>query len=152
MDATGDTTFSKALNAFKGNDASFEEYPDLLFAWLEGFGAATQALLVNNQEKACYQCLSPIFGEVSRYTPLKDPGRDHFISATCTDGVYIPYSVAASATAAGLALEMMLDWASGKNGNRLRTRAIDTDPTVTKLVKDRSPDRDKRCPKCFPTL
>ncbi|MFC4349602.1 ThiF family adenylyltransferase [Kordiimonas lipolytica] len=148
IDATGDSTFSNGLNLFR---KSQDQYPPVLFVWLEGLGAATQALLTLDNELACYRCLEPDFGERPRYSPLKAHKETYFESATCSDGAYIPYSVASSVMAAGLALEMMLDWAAGRPGKSLRTRLVDTDPQITKTVKDTSPSKHIRCPVCFPT-
>lgn len=150
VDATGDTVFSRSLNGYKFECENSKTFPDVLFVWLKGLGAACQAFLVIGNKKACYQCLEASFNEHSRYEPLKNPKADIFQSAKCGDGIYIPYSVASAATAAGLALEMMLDWSKGDPRKLLRTRLIESDPEITKYVKDRSPDKFKRCPLCFP--
>ena len=148
IDATGDSTFSNGLNQFSKNQA---QYPPILFVWLEGLGAAAQAFMIRDEDSACYRCLAPVVGERPRYHPLKNYGENVFEAASCSDGPYIPYSVAASATAAGLALEMMLDWAGGAPGKSLRTRLVDANPEVTRFVKDTTPTRHKNCPICYPT-
>lgn len=151
IDATGDTVFSRSLNSYKFENKRSELYPDILFVWLKGLGAACQSFLVQGNEKACYQCLETDFGKDQRFEPLRNPNDDFFQPAKCGDGIYIPYSVASAAIAAGIALEMMLDWSKGNPKKRLRTRLIDTDPKVTKQVKDVSPDKIRKCPQCFPS-
>ncbi len=149
VDATGDSTFSNGLNCFR-KEQNF--YPPIVFIWLEGLGAAAQSFMVAESNGACYRCLTPVLNEKPRYSPLKDLGQNFYEAANCADGTYIPYSVASSVTAAGLALEMMLDWAAGKPGKLLRTRLIDTNPEVTRIVKDTTPQKNKKCPLCFPSL
>ena len=152
VDATGDETLSNAINRRFSAKRGESETSTFLYVWLAGLGAAAQALLVDDPEKACYRCLAPEFGGTARYSPLKNDKDSYFVAATCSDGPYIPYSVAAAATAAGLALELMLDWATGDPKKKLRTRLIDTDPEVTRNIKDSSPVKHQKCPVCNSTI
>lgn len=150
VDATGEEAVSRALNErARGIESATKTLPPVLYVYLFGNGAAAQALFAGDEGKACFKCLEVGFGGLRKYMPMRNEAIEpDLIPATCSDGAYIPYSVGSSVIAAGLALEMMLEWASSRERKYLRTRLIDTDPARTKYVKDVSPIKSEGCPCC----
>lgn len=149
IDATGEQAVSDVLNADFVN-ARREGATALtsLHVSLLGGGVAAQALLVDKPEYACFRCLRLDHG-VERFRVL-DP--DHPVALTpanCGEGAFFPYGVGASAIAAGLALQMSLDWVKGLPTPRLRTIQINYDATFR--IRDVNAPALEKCPACATT-
>lgn len=145
IDATGIEHVAEDLNRRKLTSGSF---PPIVHVWLFGNGIAAQAFAnLGSVGKACYRCLRPRLSEPWKFDPRKnvsDPG--HAVSGTCGDGVFLPYGVYASSSAASLGAQLVHDWACASPTPLLRTRTID--PDRAKILPGRSPDRDPTCPAC----
>ena len=147
VDATGEEALSLALNhLFVARRREGEHTPDVLHVWLFGNGAAAQALLVDRPQYACFKCLKPDHDGQRRFDPLKSGTAVVRTAAACGEAQYVAYGVAAPAMAAALALQLVLDWASGNPEPRLRTVRIEKNDTVE--IKDRNPKPSDRCPAC----
>ena len=82
-----------------------------------------------------------------RHRILRPEAHNGLLSnAACGDGLYAPFPVSTSATAAALALELVLSWNSGSPGHRFRTRLLD--PKRAFLVKDMNLTPSDACPAC----
>jgi hypothetical protein len=66
--------------------------------------------------------------------------------ANCGEGVYFAYGPGASAIAAGLMAQMLLDWVGGHPEPKLRTIRISHE--ATHQPKDQSPSKLEACPIC----
>jgi len=141
IDATGEEGVGLALN-----DHLYNSEVARLHVALFGNGAAAQALLVDGHEYGCYRCLKTPDGRQWRFDPMKSGFAPQEKTAACGEGQFIPYAVAAPATAAGLALQLALAWRSGNPSPRLRTMRID--PEVTRQVGDKNPSKMDGCPAC----
>lgn len=145
IDTTGDWNTQNAINEWF---VSAEDNPvkGVLYSWICDNGAAVQSFLSLSDDEYCFRCLRPDPMKPWRYTAVNPKFEAIVHDATCGDGAYYPYSVAAPAMAAGLATEMILGWANGKPGPRLKTvvvdheRGIDRPPTTPSASKD--------CPAC----
>lgn len=147
VDATGEEALSMSINHhFIAHRRHHETTPDVLHVRLFGNGAAAQALLVDGSEFACFKCLKPDHGGDWRFNPLKAGGAPTQTMASCGEAQYIAYGVAAPVMAAALALQLILDWNSGKPAPRMRTIRIEKKDT--QQVNDKNPDRSPRCPAC----
>lgn len=141
IDATGSEALSWALN---DRLQSLPRFVPSIFVWNEGGGAASQCLLVDTPKAACYRCLTDRNGH-ARFSPLKNPGADPFVSGPC-DSAYVPYPAMVSMQAAALAARVILDWVDGRPGKRLRT--LTHDHEQGKIVRDTTPERTSQCPAC----
>jgi molybdopterin/thiamine biosynthesis adenylyltransferase len=141
IDATGEEALAIALN-----DHLFGGQAARLHVALFGNGAAAQALLVDGDEYACYRCLKTIDGKQWRYDPMKPGNAPEERAAACGEGNFIPYAVAAPSMAAGVALQLALDWRSGDPSRRLRTLQIDK--KLASNIDDKNPKKLKDCPAC----
>ncbi len=145
IDATGDWNTQIAVNeAFLNGDGVKAQA--VLYSWICGNGAAVQSFVSTANDDYCFRCLRPDAGDKWRYTALKPKYEETIEEATCGDGAYYPYSVAAPAIAAGLSIEMILGWANGKAGSRLKTIVIDHERGVER--KPTTPTRAAKCPAC----
>lgn len=146
IDATGEQAVSDVLNAdFVQARRERGSTPTSLHVWLVGSGVAAQALLADSPDHACFRCLRTAHG-IERFR-LLDP--DHQVALTpanCGEGSYFAYGVGAPAMAAGLALQMCLDWAKGAPSPRLRTIRINHEATFE--VKDKNAAPLESCPAC----
>jgi molybdopterin/thiamine biosynthesis adenylyltransferase len=145
IDATGEEALSLALNdrAVTGRPGS----PPHLFVWLTGNGAAAQAILTGEPDRACLKCLNPVLGGEPRFRILRDPASTEIGSnPACADPHYIPFPVSRSVAAAALACDLVLDWANGDPGHRLRNHIFDH--TAAFRVGSSSPAPSKSCPAC----
>lgn len=145
IDATGEEALSIALNhhAVRHRPA----FPPMIFVWIAGNGAAAQAILCDGPEHACFKCQKPALAAAPRHRVLKPDADNAPISnAACGDGLYAPFPVSASTTAAALALDLALAWSSGNPGLRFRTRVLD--PKRAFQVKDMNLSRSDACPAC----
>lgn len=146
IDATGERAASDVLNADlvharreRRNAAAS------LHVWLVGSGVAAQALLADNANHACFRCLRTPHG-VERFR-LQNPDHPTALkAANCGEGAYFAYGVGAPAIAAGLALQMCLDWAKGAPSPRLRTIRINHGATFE--IKDKNVTPLENCPAC----
>ena len=147
VDATGDYNTSIALNDWWVKMPKSEHPSGLIHSWVFGNGVAVQSFLNLKDEYACYRCLKPSFGEPWRYSPLKDRKQELTLAAArCGEAGYVPFATDAPIAAAGLTLRAILDWASGKPGQRLRTTTLDYEQG--NFVRWASPFPDDDCPAC----
>ena len=144
IDATGEWNVQYALNARFHDSTSSPSA--ILHCWISGNGAAAQALLNQRGDEFCFRCLRPDMAKPPRYPALAPHVEANIAEATCGDGAFYPYSVAAPAIAAGLATELVVGWANGKPGPRLRTIAIDSKRSIQR--KPTTPTRHEDCPAC----
>jgi len=145
IDATGDWNTQNAVNAaFLKNENM--DVQAVLYSWICGNGAAAQSFLSIAGDPYCFRCLRPDANKKWRYTGLNPKYEETIEDATCGDGAYFPYSVAAPAIAAGLSTEMILGWANGKVGSRLKTIVIDHERGAGR--KPTTPSRSLNCPAC----
>ena len=147
IDATGDRAVSDVLNhtAVRAR-RMVADVPTVLHVWLVGSGVAAQALLVDGAEHACYRCLRLKKPGEERFPVLRDDHDAALIPANCGEGSYFAYGVGAPAVAAGLAIQMCLDWAKGTPSPRFRTVRVVHE--ATKQVKDQNPGNLADCPAC----
>lgn len=147
VDATGEEALSIAINEhFLRLGREGKTIPPRLHAWLFGNGAAAQALFVDGSEYACFRCLKAGHPLRWRFDPMKSGESAETTAAACGEGRFIPYGVAAPIIAAGVALQLVLDWANGDPSPRLRTMSIDK--RTTKTINDKNAEKSKTCPAC----
>lgn len=146
MDVTGEEAVSLALN--EALVRRRPNAPDAIYAWLAGNGAAAQVLLVTGGgiPGACLKCLRPSLQEQRAWWPMRGGDGVAEVAVACGEAAFVPYGVAASAIAAGLAMRMCLDWARGRADPTLRTLRVDTAATVA--LDDLSPAPEPGCPAC----
>lgn len=145
IDATGDFPVSINLASLvhlaRSNQQSSTE---ILHIWLEGNGVAARALL-NNGQGACRNCLKTLDGK-ERYALLRPEHPAAITPANCGEGAFFAYGPGASVIAAGLAVQMALDWVAGATGPNMRTIRIDE--TATFGSKNQNPPRLEGCRVC----
>lgn len=147
IDATGDEPTSLALNHHQCIERQRTETPrPTLFVWLFGNGATAQALLVRDQEAACYKCLRPVHGQPWRFYPLPAAYVPEEMPAACGEAPYLPYGPAAPMMAAALAAKMCQDWVADEASPLLRTIRIDK--TASRDIEDQDPAQAPSCPAC----
>jgi molybdopterin/thiamine biosynthesis adenylyltransferase len=145
IDATGEETLSIALNHF-GVDHR-PDFPPTMYVWIVGNGGAAQALLCDGPEHACFKYLKPQLAEQPRLRVRRqDTGVTLQRMGACGDGLYAPFPVSASVSAAAMALDLVLDWNAGKPGHHLRTRTFDA--TQCFAPKDTTLSPSSTCPAC----
>lgn len=146
IDATGDWNFQSALNCLFLETFGNIKTKAILHTWIVMNGAAVQSFLNLCDDFACFRCLKPEFDGPWRY-PATKTDKDLIVQpASCGEGAYIPYSVAASAMAASLALCAAIDWSSGNPGSRLRTTVVDF--KHGRAQKPATPSPSDKCPAC----
>jgi len=150
VDATGEETLSMAINSLL--ISLRPKAPDALYIALFGNGAAAQALFVsgNSSDGACRKCLHPVLFDAPKFYPIAAGWGAREVPAACGESAFLPYGVAASAIAAGLASRMIMEWTSGHISHSLRTLRVDPQATVD--VPDQNPDPFVGCPCCGHTL
>jgi hypothetical protein len=148
IDASGEEPLSRAINEHFLRCRSRGSGPDVLHVWLAGAGDAAQALLVDSLKYGCYQCLRAGADGPWRYWPLLDEHSPHPVMGPCGEGMFMPYGVGAPAIAAGLALQVAVDWAAKRVGPRLRTMPINS--RTTRRLKDINLTKRDDCPACSP--
>lgn len=144
IDATGEWNTQYGLNERfmeGGGDASA-----ILHSWVSGNGAAARSFLNLRDDDFCFRCLRPNMKDQHRFPALKPNIKANIAEATCGEGAFYPYSVAAPAIAAALACNVAIAWANGKSGPRLRTQVLDHDRAMRR--KPTTPSRHKDCPSC----
>jgi hypothetical protein len=149
IDATGEEPFSIALNhhavALRPN------FPPILHTWIVGNGGAAQALLCDGPEQACFKCQKPKLAGEPRYRVMR-PGSVNELRRNPArgDGLYAPFPVSASISAAARALDLVLAWNGGDPRHRFRTRVLDPDRSFqvkdTRMNLAPAPE----CPACRP--
>lgn len=145
IDATGEEPFSIALN----HHAVLQRpnFSPVLHAWIVGNGGAAQVLLCDGPEQGCFKCLKPKLAGEPRHRVMR-PGSDNELrrNPACRDGLYAPFPVSASMSAAALALDLVLAWNSGHPRHRFRTRVLDPDRSFQ--IKDMNLTPAPECPAC----
>jgi molybdopterin/thiamine biosynthesis adenylyltransferase len=144
IDATGDEPTSTNINHhFVRHSKSGSHTSERLHVWLEGNGVAARAMFVGSGG-ACLECLNHGGGE--RFPTIRQGHVAEITPAHCGEGAYFAYGPAAPAIAAGLAIQMALDWAKGEPSPRLRTiRIIES---ATRATKDQNPPPLSGCRCC----
>jgi molybdopterin/thiamine biosynthesis adenylyltransferase len=143
IDATGDEAVATALNS-----RHLEEAPTtpLLHAWILGNGEATQAIWTGGDKHACYRCLRVIGPDDQlqyRFPVLKEETERRQIGCHA----FTPYAISAPLQAAGLVMEMVVDWLKFEDPSpRFRTRLAEN-ANVFK-VKNQDVGRLKECLAC----
>jgi len=146
IDATGDEAVAANVNRhFFQQRSANNNAPAWMHLCLFGNGVAAQGFLVDSPEYACYQCQKLPDGAF-RFPVLRSDHPAILTPANCNEGSYFAYGVGAPTIAAGLGIQMALDWAAGKSSPRLRTVRIVQDATQT--VKDQNPAKRPGCPVC----
>lgn len=145
VDATGVESLSEFLNLQANKDRALGRTVAILHSYIWQNGIAVQSFLNVGEGQACYRCLKPSTDWVC--DPRKDTSElPEVVVARCGDGPFLPYSVSASVSAAGLALEHCFEFFSNKDFKTLRTRILDTH--ACKSVPDRRVQKSNRCPAC----
>ena len=144
IDATGEWNTQYALNErFMAGAANAKA---ILHSWVSGNGAAARSFLNLRDDDFCFRCLRPNMNNQHRFPALKPNVEANIAEATCGEGAFYPYSVAAPAIAAALACDVIIAWANGKPGPRLRTQVLDHDRAIHRKPTTPSPHKD--CPFC----
>ena len=120
IDATGQELFSLSLNEQivkrrKENCTC----PVALYVWIDGNGYCGRTLFYDGSG-GCYRCLQDVSGR-DRFESLSTMKDLVPMSYRCGES-YIPYPPSISVQAAGIGLDAVLDWASGKPGHHFRHR------------------------------
>lgn len=145
IDATGEEALSLAINERAVRNRV--SWPPVLFGYLLGNGALSQALMTGDPQYACLKCLKPSLSGVPRFKALRPEVEVVTINnMECADPFHIPYPVTRSTMAASLICEMALSWAGGAHGDRLRSHLFD--PSRAYQTKDGSPAPSPDCPAC----
>ncbi|WP_036012231.1 ThiF family adenylyltransferase [Bradyrhizobium yuanmingense] len=145
IDATGEEPFSIALNHHAVSQRP--NYPPVLHAWIVGNGGAAQVLLCDGLEQGCFKCQKPKLAGEPRYRVMRpDSDNELLRNPACGDGLYAPFPVSASMSAAALALDLVLAWNSGDPRHRYRTRVLDPDRSFQ--IKDMNLTPAPECPAC----
>ena len=144
IDATGEWNTQYALNErFMADGINATA---ILHSWVSGNGAAARSFLNLRNDEFCFRCLRPTMKDQHRFPALKPNVEANIAEATCGEGAFYPYSVAAPAIAAALACDVVIAWANGKPGPRLRTQVLDHDRAIHRKPTTPSPHKD--CPSC----
>lgn len=147
INATGEEGLSAAMNrrAFEMG-AENKPVPSILYVWLKGLGIAAQALLVDEKPFACFRCCLHHSTGGERFPVIKSGHEAELTPANCGEGAYFAYGVGAPAIAAGLGIQMVMDWRRGVPAPRFRTIRINSEATLA--VKDNDVPPLKDCPVC----
>lgn len=147
VDATGERALSEVLNMeFVNARRASETTTPILHVWLVGNGVAAQALLVDGGANACFRCLRLEQSDQERFRILRPDHPAQLTPANCGEGAYFAYGVGAPAIAAGLAIQMCLDWAKARPSPRFRTIRVIGEATFDVKNSDVAP-RDQ-CAVC----
>lgn len=147
IDASGIENLSEWLN-YKHISEGKKRH--VVYAWIVQEGAAVQTFSTRyGQQDACFRCLRPDLEGNWRSSPLKRPDRDlEFVYGSCGDGAYVPFSAGTSACAASLALQAVLDAASGSKSSMLMTRVTNFDLAKEGESKNHRLTKSNECPAC----
>jgi hypothetical protein len=122
-------------------------FPPVLFAWLEGNGAAAVAFMSGDAELACFKCLKSDLAGTPRFRLLRgDTTLQTGRNLACGDAHFIPFPVSRAAAAASLACDVALDWVNGSRDHKWRSITLDHRRAVQ--LKDSNPKRVANCPAC----
>ncbi|MGQ0580380.1 MAG: HesA/MoeB/ThiF family protein [Reyranella sp.] len=146
IDATGEEALSRSINDYFVSQRRSRRAPAVIHVWLIGYGDAAQTLLVESTDSACYKCLRVGHDGKWRFSPLLPDRKPELVFGPCGDGMFMAYSVAAPVIAAGLGLQMAIDWAVGDAKPYFRTICIDT--RTTHPVRNQNVSRLEGCPAC----
>lgn len=145
IDATGEESLSIAINELAVRKRP--NFPPVLFIWLEGNGAAAVGFVSGNEQLACFKCLKPELSGRSRLDLMRsDTKLETSRNLACGDAHFIPFPVSRAAAAASLGCDMVLDWANGGAGQKLRSLTLDHRRAVQR--KDSTPKKLAACPAC----
>jgi molybdopterin/thiamine biosynthesis adenylyltransferase len=146
IDATGEQALSDVLNVdFVKTRHEGAKAPVSLHVWLVGSGVAARAILVDRPGHACFRCLRLDHG-IERFRLINPSHPVALTPANCGEGAYFAYGVGAPAVAAGLALQMSLDWVKGAPSPRHRTIRINHEAAF--YLKDANAPALENCPAC----
>lgn len=149
INSTGDEPFSIALN--HRAVAKRPNFAPVLHTWIAGNGGAAQALLCDGPDYACFKCQKPRLAKDPRHRAIRlNSNNELRRNPACGDGLYAPFPVSASISAAALALDLVLAWNSGDPRHRFRTRVLD--PERSYQVKDMNLTPAPECPACRPQV
>jgi molybdopterin/thiamine biosynthesis adenylyltransferase len=143
IDATGREIFSTFINEqivkrrLEGGPC-----PDMLYVWIDGNGYCGRTLFYDGTG-GCYRCLLGADGN-DRFEPLSSREDLVPVSYQCGES-FIPYPPSVSVQAAGMGLEAVLDWASGKPGHHFRHRRFHE---KARQHKNQKLKRVMGCPAC----
>ncbi len=140
IDATGEEQLSDALNARFIAD----QCAPVIFVWINGNGASVQSFTLADRTQGCLRCWKT-HGNQADFMPSNDVDLEVRAGRGCDDP-YAPFSGAAPLAASGLAVQAVLDWASGRPLPSLR--AVELDYRRTHYVKPKSPMKTAACPAC----
>lgn len=149
IDATGDEQLSNTLNAFAlkatRDDPTF---PPVLFSMIFGNGIAAQSFLSTwRDDKACFRCLKPIFGDNWRFNPIKSNASSvDLVVRPCAQGSFTPFSVSASLGCASLTAQHAADVFNRSYSGDLRTICFDPQNCINHPW--RSVSASENCPAC----
>ena len=140
VDVTGEEQLSEALNArfLAGQSAP------LIFSWIVGNGLAVQSFTLSSTKLGCLRCWKS-HGSLACYAPAERKQTTIRIGRGCDDP-FVPFNGSSPLLAAGLALQAVVDWASGNPTPTLRT--IEIDYKSTRHIKPKSPKKTAICPAC----
>lgn len=148
IDATGEESLSYALN--HELLAIGEAAPPVIFSWLEGNGTVGRSFFFKTGDGPCYRCLHPNLANQERY-PVLHHGADFETVETlsCGDAAHVPFPSSRSMQAAGMTLDMVLDWVNGNPKPLLRNRPYDMNNAIKR--PDANPSISDKCPACSAT-
>lgn len=143
IDATGREPFSLSLNhqSVKLHNESHRS-PDVLYVWVDGNGYCGRTLLYNGIG-GCYRCLQDLRGQ-DKFPALKSENDRVPMKYTCGES-FVPYPASVSVQAAGLGLEVILEWVNGKVKNTFRNRHFHE---KAREHNDKKLKPVKECPAC----
>jgi molybdopterin/thiamine biosynthesis adenylyltransferase len=145
IDATGEEALSIALNHHAVQRRP--SFPPVLYVWLAGNGSIAQSLLCDGAEHACYKCMKPELAGQPRYRAMRSEADLRLDSnAPCGDGLFIPFPVSRSVSAASLGLDHALAWINNTPEPRFRSRLLDN--AQAHNLKDANPKPSTACPAC----
>jgi hypothetical protein len=142
VDASGEEQLSEALNArFLAGESA-----PTVFVWINGNGTSVQSFTLADRSLGCLRCWKS-HGDRTSFVPSDRGDLEVVIGRGCDDP-YAPFSGAAPLAGAGLGLQAVLDWASGRPRPTLRSLQLDFGSSHH--VSPKSPPKAAACPACGP--
>jgi molybdopterin/thiamine biosynthesis adenylyltransferase len=141
IDATGNEAHNEKLNAYHVQ----RRLCPVLYVRIRGNGECVQTLLSDTRRYACFRCLR--HGEGSDYRTERFPVLKRLPTTRfrgCAS--FTPYAVSSALSAAALATDVVIDWKTGRNTPRFRTRRIENADLRQFPNQDLLPI--KQCPAC----
>lgn len=143
IDATGREPFSLSLNNQVANLHNKNKLcPDILYVWIDGNGFCGRTFYYNGVG-GCYRCLQCLSGK-DRFPPLKSEDDLIPMKYKCGES-FVPYPPSISVQAAGMGLEMILEWVNGNVKHQFRNRNFN-DKARKHKEQNLTPITD--CPAC----